>query len=40
MTANPTLEIQRRLIAKTKTDKTNPIAIKNAYDSVGSNGIF
>ena len=34
------VEMQRRLIAKTKTDKTNPIAVNNAYDSVGSNGIF
>ena len=28
------------MLAKTKTDKTNPIAVNNVYDFVGSNGIF
>jgi hypothetical protein len=34
------VELPRRMIAKTKTDKTNPIAVNNVYDFVGSNGIF
>ena len=34
------VELPRRMLAKTKTDKTNPIAINNVYDFVGSNGIF
>jgi len=46
-----TLEVQRRLLAKTKTDKTNILLKKSMlfttfkiiidlYDNVGSNGIF
>lgn len=35
-----TLEMQRRLLAKTKTDKVNTLLKKNVYDNVGSNGIF
>ena len=34
------IELQRRIIAKTKTDKTHPLAKKNNYDSVGTNGFF
>lgn len=34
------IELQRRLLAKTKTDKSNPIANKHIYDTVGTNGIF
>ena len=34
------VELPRRMLAKTKTDKTNPIAVNNVYDFVGSNGIF
>ena len=48
----PTIEMQRRLLAKTKTDKTNTLLKKSmlpfdndrllidVYDNVGSNGIF
>jgi len=32
--------MQRRLLAKTKTEKVNPLAKKNHFDTVGSNGIF
>lgn len=28
------------MLAKTKTIKTNPIAVNNTFDTVGSNGIF
>lgn len=34
------IELQRRIIAKTKTDKSHPLAKKNTYDSVGTNGFF
>jgi hypothetical protein len=34
------IEIQKRIIAKTKTDKTNPLAKKHQFDSVGTNGFF
>lgn len=34
------IELQRRIIAKTKTDKTHPLAKKITYDSVGTNGFF
>jgi hypothetical protein len=34
------IELARRLIAKTKTDKVNPLAKKNQFDSVGTNGFF
>lgn len=36
----PVIEIQKRIIAKTKTDKSSVIAKKYIYDTVGSNGIF
>lgn len=32
--------LPRRLLAKTKTDKTNSLATNNVYDFVGSNKIF
>lgn len=34
------LEVQRKLLQKNKTGKTNPIAAHNSFDTVGSNGIF
>ena len=34
------IDIQKNLLARTKTNKTNPIALNNAFDTVGSNGIF
>jgi len=34
------VELPRRMLAKTKTDKSNPIANNNVFDFVGSNGIF
>ena len=34
------IEIQRKMIAKTKTDKSVSIAKKHMYDTVGSNGLF
>ena len=47
---NTTIELQRRLLNKTKTDKTNTLIKKSnyyntlintgVYDTVGSNGIF
>lgn len=40
LNARTYLEVQRKLIAKTKTEKTNPISRKTAFDTVGSNGIF
>ena len=32
--------MQRKILAKTKTDKVNPLAKKNIFDAVGANGIF
>jgi len=34
------IQLPRRLLAKTKTDKTNSLAVNNVYDFVGSNKIF
>lgn len=34
------IEVQKSLLARGKTVKTNPIALNNAFDTVGSNGIF
>jgi hypothetical protein len=34
------IELQRHIIAKTKTDKVNPLAKKNQFESVGTNGFF
>jgi hypothetical protein len=34
------VELPRRMLGKTKTDKSNPIAKNNVFDFVGSNGIF
>jgi len=34
------IEVQKSLLARGKTDKSNPIAQKNSFDTVGSNGIF
>ena len=34
------MQLPRRLLAKTKTDKTNSLAVNNVYDFVGSNKIF
>lgn len=32
--------MQRKLLQKNKTGKSNPIAANNHFDTVGSNGIF
>ena len=34
------MEVQKRLLAKTKTEKKNYLAMNYEYDAVGSNGIF
>jgi hypothetical protein len=34
------LDVQRKLLEKVKAPKTNPIEAKNAFDTVGGNGIF
>jgi len=34
------VEVQKNLLARGKTIKTNPIALNNTFDTVGSNGIF
>ncbi len=34
------IEVQKNLLARGKQNKTNPIALNNAFDTVGSNGIF
>ena len=35
-----TIELQKRLLAKTKTEKNNYLGINNNFDAVGSNGLF
>ena len=35
-----TVELQRRILAKTKTEKNNKLALTNKFEAVGSNGIF
>ena len=35
-----TVELQRRVLAKTKTEKNNKLALTNKFEAVGSNGIF
>lgn len=34
------IEVQKSLLARGKTVAANPIALNNAFDTVGSNGIF
>lgn len=34
------LEVQRKVLQKIKQPRSNPIADKNAFETVGSNGIF
>ncbi len=34
------LDVPRKMLQKVKAPKTNPIEAKNAFDSVGGNGIF
>lgn len=34
------IEVQKSLLARGKQTKTNPIALNNTFDTVGSNGIF
>lgn len=34
------IEVQKNMLSKTKSVKTNPIALNNTFDTVGSNGIF
>ena len=34
------IEIPRKILGKTKTEKNNPLIKKNVFDTVGSNGIF
>lgn len=35
-----TIELQRTMLAKTKTDKANHLTKFNKFDAVGSNGLF
>jgi hypothetical protein len=35
-----TIELQRKMLAKTRTDKVNHLAKHNQFDAVGSNGLF
>ena len=35
-----TIELQRQMLAKTKTDKVNHLSKFNQFDAVGSNGLF
>jgi|TARA_B110000305_G_C19370128_1_gene604030 hypothetical protein len=35
-----TIELQRRMLAKTKTEKKNHLSMTNKFDAVGSNGLF
>ena len=35
-----TIDLQKRLLAKTKTEKKNYLAVNNQFDAVGSNGMF
>ena len=35
-----TIELQRHMLAKTKTDKANHLTKFNKFDAVGSNGLF
>jgi hypothetical protein len=35
-----TVDLQKRLLAKTKGDNQNILAINNQFDAVGSNGLF
>jgi len=34
------VEVQKRILAKTKTEKTNYLSFNNKFETVGSNGIF
>lgn len=34
------VEVQRKILAKGKPTRANPIAVNNVFDTVGSNGIF
>ncbi len=34
------IEVNRKMLAPAKPGKVNPIATKNVFDTVGSNGIF
>ena len=35
-----TIELQRKMLAKTKTEKNNHLGLHNQFDAVGSNGLF
>ncbi len=35
-----TVELQRRMLAKTKTEKNNHLGMNNKFDAVGTNGLF
>jgi hypothetical protein len=35
-----TVELQRRILAKTKTEKNNYLGLNNRFDAVGTNGLF
>jgi len=35
-----TIELQRQMLAKTKTDKNNHLTYHNKFEAVGSNGLF
>lgn len=35
-----TVELQRRILAKPKTEKNNYLSLNNNFDAVGTNGLF
>ena len=35
-----TIELQRQMLANTKTEKKNYLSMNNKFDAVGSNGLF
>jgi len=35
-----TIELQRQMLAKTKTEKNNYLGLTNKFEAVGSNGLF
>lgn len=35
-----TIDLQKRMLAKTKTEKNNYLGMHNRFDAVGSNGLF